>query len=245
MFPKQSISIVDADIYQKFLIMRENFSHLKGEELVRKISSSGLFRTEDMVCTSSFGVDAPIMLHIISNVNRHIPIAFLDTQRHFNDTLLYKDFLVSTLQLKNVREYYPNQEAIQKLEKNKQGELYGNWLMASQENKDTCCKVRKHEPQARALKGKTLWFTGRKNNGDINRDDLPLFEIEDNRIIVNPIASYKDSDIELFFKETKLLRHPLYDQGYESIACIDPCTKTGEGREGRVQRYCGMHKLDR
>ena len=243
--------ICDPDLYEAFQTLQKEFGQYRGQELVQKIHDSGLFSPDEMVCTTSFGADAAVMLKIISDVNNDIPIAFLDTRKHFQETIMYKDYLRAELEL-NIHEFTPNETSIAKLEDGKTPELYAQWLASSQSNKDDCCETRKHEPLIRALNGKKLWFTGRKEeqktgtkkDREFQRQDLPLFEIEDGIIKVNPIKDYTASDIDAFYQQSGLLRHPLFKDGYNSIGC-EPCTNAGKGRDGRTQKYCGMHKTER
>ena len=49
---------------------------------------------QDRFClTSSFGIQAAVMIHIVSHVNRSIPILFLETGYHFAETLAYYEYL--------------------------------------------------------------------------------------------------------------------------------------------------------
>jgi hypothetical protein len=113
---------------------------------------------------------------------------------------------------------------------------------------DGCCAIRKVEPLARAKQGLDSWISGRKAFQSQTRAALPRFEIEDGRLKVNPLGDWNKADLEAYFTEHDLPRHPLEAQGYLSIGCA-PCTsivKPGEDpRAGRWRGWdkteCGIH----
>ena len=59
--------------------------------------------------------------------------------------------------------------------------------------------------------------------------NLPRFEIEDGRLKVNPLGDWTKDDLDAYFAEHDLPRHPLEAQGYLSIGCA-PCTSTVAAR---------------
>src|SRR5690606_18142910 len=48
---------------------------------------------------SSFGADSAVLLHMIAAHDRSVPVLFLDTGKHFEETVDYRDALVSDLGL--------------------------------------------------------------------------------------------------------------------------------------------------
>ena len=62
---------------------------------------------------------------------------------------------------------------------------------------------------------------------------------------INPLADWDDKDVWREVHAKSLPYHPLHDQGFASIGCV-PCTKPGEGREGRWagtgKVECGLHE---
>jgi len=49
----------------------------------------------DIVLATSMGVDSAVLLHMISRIDASLPVIFLDTGKHFRETLGYRDDLVS------------------------------------------------------------------------------------------------------------------------------------------------------
>jgi phosphoadenosine phosphosulfate reductase len=45
------------------------------------------FWTGEIAGVSSFGADSAVLLHMIAQVDRSVPIIFLDTGKHFGETL--------------------------------------------------------------------------------------------------------------------------------------------------------------
>src|SRR5260221_8920433 len=46
---------------------------------------------------SSFGADSAVLLHLVAAVDRATPVLFIDTRRHFAETLAYPDPLPAPL----------------------------------------------------------------------------------------------------------------------------------------------------
>ncbi len=121
---------------------------------------------------SSFGAESAVLLHLVSEVDRTLPVIFLDTGKLFPETLAYRDALAERLGLTDVRSIAPDPERL--AAKDRHGAL---WMT----NPDLCCHFRKTEPLARALTGFDAWFTGRKRFQNSVRSALPLFESDGGR----------------------------------------------------------------
>ena len=113
---------------------------------------------------------------------------------------------------------------------------------------DACCALRKTEPLEKALRGYQSWITGRKRNHSDTRTNLEVLETADWRLKVNPLADWTREDVEAYFVEHDLPRHPLVAQGYPSIGCAPCTTPVAEGEDPRAGRWretekteCGIH----
>jgi len=189
---------------------------------------------------SSFGAEAAVLLHMVAGIDPATPVVFLDTGKLFGETLRYRDELVARLGLTHVRSVQPDPERVKNLDA--EGVLwYGN--------PDMCCHIRKVEPLARALAGFDASITGRKGFHGGERSDLARIEAaEEGRIKVNPLADWSREDIEAYFKQHDLPRHPLEADGFLSIGCM-PCTdRVAPGEDIRAGRWrgsakneCGIH----
>ena len=48
---------------------------------------------------SAFGAESALVLDLVARVNRHTPILFIDTGKHFQETLDYRDLLIDRFRL--------------------------------------------------------------------------------------------------------------------------------------------------
>ncbi|MEH0071445.1 phosphoadenylyl-sulfate reductase [Pannonibacter sp. Pt2-lr] len=184
---------------------------------------------------SSFGADSAVLLHMVSVVDPSTPVIFVETGKHFPQTLRYRDLLVDRLGLTGVRDARPDPEALAAVDA-------GGMLWMS--DTDACCHARKVVPLATALKGFDAWISGRKRFQSSTRAALPVFEVEEGRVKVNPLASWTASDILAYAKEHDLPPHPLVAEGYPSIGCL-PCTsKVAPGEDPRSGRWRGQEKTE-
>ena len=190
---------------------------------------------------SAFGAESAVLLHLVAEIDPATPVIFLETGKHFPETLMYRDRLVGRLGLKDVRSVRPDPDDLAAADPT--GRLWA-------ENPDRCCHIRKVLPLERALSGFDAWITGRKRYQAATRASLPSFEREGKRIKVNPLSDWTPEDIDQIFAEQQLPRHPLVAEGYPSIGCL-PCTRrpaededTRAGRwAGQSKTECGIHKV--
>lgn len=198
----------------------------------------------ELATVSSFGAESAVLLHLISEVAPDLPILFLETGKHFPETLRYRDELVAHLKLTNLVNLTPDPRELE--EKDASGLRWSY-------DPDGCCDLRKVRPLARALSGYDATLTGRKAFQSATRANLPRFEIdtsdEQGRLKINPLIDWNAEMIETYFEEHDLPRHPLVAAGYPSIGC-SPCTqKVAPGEDPRSGRWkgwdkveCGIHK---
>ncbi|MBK1696937.1 phosphoadenylyl-sulfate reductase [Rhodovibrio salinarum] len=206
---------------------------LTGEELLALAITRHFPGT--ITAVSSFGAEAALLLDMISRIDPATPVIFLETGKHFPETLRYRDRLIAKLGLTGVRNEQPD-EADRK-QTDPDGHL---WSV----NPDRCCALRKVRPLERALTGFDAWITGRKRFQTATREGLPRVELVDGRVKVNPLADWTQNDVDAAFNARGLPRHPLVDQGYPSIGCL-PCTRrVAEGENARAGRWSGMEKTE-
>ncbi len=189
---------------------------------------------------SSFGAESAVLLHLIAQIDPAVPVLFLDTGKHFPETLAYRDRLAALLGLSDLRSITPDPAQI--AARDVAGERWSY-------DPDGCCDIRKVQPLGRALAGFDAQFTGRKAFQAATRAALPRFEIDDGRLKVNPLADWTKADIDGYMAAHNLPAHPLVAAGYLSIGCA-PCTAAvapgADPRSGRWQGFdkveCGIHQ---
>ncbi|MBF9045424.1 phosphoadenylyl-sulfate reductase [Rhodobacterales bacterium HKCCE4037] len=191
---------------------------------------------------SSFGADSVVLLHMLSEIDKSAPVLFIDTEMLFEATLTYQREVAELLGLTDVRVIRPNRAAL--LERDVDGILHHF-------DTDACCALRKTEPLEQALQGFGGWITGRKRVHGGLRESLPLFEKNERRIKINPLANWSTQDVADYIKRHDLPRHPLVAQGYPSIGCQPCTTPAAEGEDPRAGRWrgqekteCGIHFID-
>lgn len=196
---------------------------------------------EKLALVSSFGTESAALLKVMADVDPAIPVVFLDTGWLFEETLAYRDTLIKTLGLTDVRSIKPDEDALSRQDPDR--EL---WFT----DPDACCRIRKVEPLARALKPFAGWINGRKRFQGGARTEIPVVEDDGARLKFNPFAHVSREEIEAIYALGKLPPHPLVASGYQSVGCM-PCSSrsaTGEdardGRwRGRAKTECGIHTM--
>ncbi|MEM9619849.1 MAG: phosphoadenylyl-sulfate reductase [Pseudomonadota bacterium] len=184
---------------------------------------------------SSFGAESAALLHLVSEIDPATPVVFLDTQKHFAQTLSYRKKLAARLGLTNVIDVRPNSVAVKA--RDADGDLWKS-------DPDACCTLRKVEPLGDALEPFDAWITGRKQFHGGGRMGLPAFEANDTHIKVNPLIRWSKDDVAAYATEHDLPPHPLVAQGYPSIGCW-PCTHpVASGEDVRAGRWRGAAKTE-
>jgi phosphoadenosine phosphosulfate reductase len=194
---------------------------------------------DKLAVVSSFGTESAALLKVMADVDPAIPVVFLDTGWLFTETLAYRDTLIAALGLRDVRSIKPLEQTLSR--EDPEREL---WFS----DPDACCRIRKVEPLARALKPFSAWINGRKRFQGGLRAEIPVVEQDGVRLKFNPFANVSREDIEAIFKAANLPPHPLAASGYLSVGCM-PCTSRSSPDEdaragrwrGRPKTECGIH----
>jgi phosphoadenosine phosphosulfate reductase len=188
-----------------------------------------------VAAVSSFGAESAVLLHLIAQIDRDIPVIFLNTQKIFGETLAYRDQLSEQLGFTDLRVFRPDPRLL--AAKDGTG-LRWNY------DPDGCCDLRKVEPLRRALSPFDGWISGRKGFQAGTRQAMPRFEEDEGRLKLNPLADWDKARLDAYFAEHHLPRHPLEAEGYPSIGCA-PCTsKVLPGEDPRAGRWRGWEKVE-
>jgi len=190
---------------------------------------------EHLAVVSSFGTESAALLKVMADVDAAIPVIFLDTGWLFEETLAYRDTLIATLGLHDVRSIQPLEATLSR--KDPDREL---WFS----NPDTCCRIRKVEPLARALAPFDAWINGRKRFQGGARAAIPVVESDGARLKFNPFANASREEIAAIYTLANLPPHPLVASGYLSVGCM-PCTsRTSPDEDARAGRWRGRPKTE-
>ena len=183
----------------------------------------------------SFGAESAVLLHMISNIERNLPVVFINTLKLFNETIDYKDRLVREFSLKNVIELTPSKEDVELYDS--EGKLWSN-------NPDKCCNFRKVKILDNYLNNFQAWFSGRKGYQSDERSKNNIVELQDKKFIISPLISWKKKDVDDYYIKYNLPRHPLSDQGFLSIGCKNCTSKTVNLSDIRSGRWNGLQKTE-
>lgn len=189
----------------------------------------------EIAVVSSFGTESAVLLHLVAKADPAIPVIFVDTLKMFAKTLEYRDTLIKRFGIKNAKVINPNPKTL--AEKDENGL---RWSF----DPDGCCEIRKVEPLTRAKDGLDAWISGRKAFQSVTRENIARFEVEDGRLKLNPLGDWVKDDLDAYFEEHDLPRHPLEAEGYLSVGCA-PCTsKVLPGEDRRAGRWRGWDKVE-
>ena len=173
---------------------------------------------------SSFGTESAVLLHLVAEIDPATPVLFIDTRKHFGETLRYRDHLTKRLGLRDVRSV-----ALSKSEESA-GDPTG---MLFQGDPDGCCHLRKVVPLARALEPFAAWINGRMGFHGGLRADLAWAERDGLHIKLNPLAHWTADDVEAYFETHALPRHPLVEDGYTSVGCYTCTARNSDAHDVR------------
>lgn len=225
----------------KEIAERQNLLHRKSTPQMILRHALEDVRIGETAIVSSFGAESVVLLHMAAQIDRAVPVIFLDTEMLFPQTLTYQQEVAEALGLRDLRVIRPDRTEV--LLRDNEGLLH-------QADVDACCNLRKAAPLAAALDGFGSWITGRKRYHGGQRTDLPVFEKDpaSPHIKVNPLAAWGKTEIAAYMSAHALPRHPLVAQGYPSVGC-QPCTARvsdfAHPRAGRwsetAKTECGIH----
>jgi phosphoadenosine phosphosulfate reductase len=174
-----------------------------------------------------------VLLHMISQVDRTVPVVFLDTGYHFPETIGTADASEAVYGL-NLLRIRP------KLTVEQQDQSFGKDLFAR--DPDACCRMRKVRPLEDAMRGYDAWASGVRRAETSNRADARLVEWDDRKgkVKINPLVAWSQDQIDEYVAANGVLVNPLLSEGYGSVGCA-PCTRPGSGRSGR---WAGQNKVE-
>jgi len=197
------------------------------------------------VLSSSFGAQAAVSLHLLTQVAPDIPVILIDTGYLFPETYRFIDALTERLEL-DLRVYRPALSAAW------QEARHGERWHQGKEGIDAYNAENKVEPMRRALRelGVSTWFAGLRRNQSESRSSIPFLGWAGGRWKVHPIADWNDRDVHLYLKRHELPYHPLWEKGYLSIGDhhstrpIHEVSTLEETRFLGLKRECGIHEIN-
>ncbi len=174
----------------------------------------------------SGGKDSTVMLHLVLEQSKDIPVLFTDTSVKFPETYRFIDELKERwdLNLQTTRNEWTE-------------DIWSR-------DKAACCLRLKVEPFNGLVEelGLEAVFVGIRHDEHPARSKAQYFdrlgavthisEVTWDHWRVHPLLDWTENDIWAYIQERDLPSNPLYEQGYRSIGC-EPCTRaSSEGERG-------------
>jgi len=217
----------------KIAELQKSLAGLSARDVIAAIVKDAFPGRVAVAC--SFGTEGAALLHLVASVDTATPVLFIDTGRHFEETLNYRDALAAYFRLTDVRSIGPTPEETARLDPD---QTRATW------DPGGCCAFRKVVPLKKALDGFDAWITGLMPFQARTRGALTLLEADGPRVKVNPLASWTEQDLDSYDRDHGLPSHPLVAQGYLSIGCAPCTTPVKPGEDVRAGRWRGQEKTE-
>lgn len=199
---------------------------------------------DGLVMSSSFGIQAAVMLHLVTQVVPDIPVIWIDTGYLPAETYQFAEDLTQRLNL-NLKVYQSPMSPA------RMEALYGKlWEKHDLESLNFYDKIRKVEPMQRALQElqATAWLAGLRSNQTEHRKSLDPVNRQSELYKVLPILDWTSKDVYDYLTDHNLPYHPYFDQGYTTVGdwhSSRPLMASDENeRDTRfhgVKQECGLH----
>ena len=217
----------------------EAFGKMKAHERIQWLHQEYGSR---LVLSTSFGIQAAVMLDLISKNAPDTPVIWVDTGYLFTETYQYVELLKERLNL-NLKEYQPL------LTPARQEAIHGKLWEQGEEGNTKYGVINKVEPMNRALRelDTDVWLSGLRRSQSSTRVDRPFFEQQKKTLKVYPILDWTDAQVQQYFRDNKLPKHPLEAQGYQTMGDWHSTAPVKEGESAEGSRYggnkyeCGLH----
>lgn len=195
--------------------------------------------------SSSFGIQAALMLHMVTQCKPEIPVILTDTGYLFPETYQFIDLLTNKLGL-NLKVYRAKESAAW------QEARYGKLWEQELEGIEKYNRINKVEPMKRALHDLNVgtWFSGLRREQSSSRANLPILAVQNGVFKFLPVIDWSNKDVHYYLEEHGLPYHPLWDEGYLSVGDThttrkwEPGMSEEETRFFGLKRECGLHEDD-
>jgi phosphoadenosine phosphosulfate reductase len=240
---------VDAQAYDEEASRSHAIEHCSRKFAALKADQRVQWALENLpgnhVLTSSFGAQAAVSLHLITQIEPNIPVVLVDTGYLFPETYRFVDELTARLKI-NLKVY--RAETSPAWQESRYGQRWTKGLAGL----DAYNQENKVEPMRRALRelGVNTWFAGLRRNQTESRSQIEYLQWSGGRWKVHPIADWTDRDVYRYLTKHNLPYHPLWEKGYVSIGDhhstrpIQEVATADETRFFGLRRECGIHEIN-
>ncbi|WP_373693720.1 phosphoadenylyl-sulfate reductase [Limnofasciculus baicalensis] len=199
---------------------------------------------DGLVMSTSFGIQAAVMLHLVTRILPDIPVIWIDTGYLPPKTYRFAEQLTERLQL-NLKVY---QSPISPA---RMEAIYGRlWTENNIEALDRYNQMRKVEPMQRGLREMkaTAWLAGLRTQQTDHRKTLRNVDKQSGIYKVLPILNWTAEDIDDYLTTYDLPYHPLRELGYATVGdwhssrpVTDADKHERDTRFGGIKQECGLH----
>ncbi|WP_432454596.1 MULTISPECIES: phosphoadenylyl-sulfate reductase [unclassified Agarivorans] len=198
---------------------------------------------QQAVLTSSFGIQAAVSLHMLTQVKPDMPVILTDTGYLFPETYRFIDELTARLNL-NLKVYRAQQSNAW------QEARFGKLWEQGVEGLKQYNTLNKVEPMQRAFQELNVqtWFSGLRRSQSSSRSELPVLQIQNGSFKLLPIIDWSNKDVHYYLQEHSLPYHPLWEQGYVSVGDVQTSQPLQAGMSEEdtrfygLKRECGIHE---
>ncbi|MDF2785196.1 MAG: phosphoadenosine phosphosulfate reductase [Pantoea eucrina] len=195
------------------------------------------------VLSSSFGIQAAVLLHMVTQQRPDIPVILTDTGYLFPETYRFIDELTAKLNL-NLQIF--RAETSPAWQEARYGKLWEQGVDGIEQYN----QLNKVEPMNRALStlGAQTWFAGLRRDQSGSRASLPVLAVQRGVFKILPIIDWDNRQVHQYLKQHGLSYHPLRDEGYLSVGDThttrkwEPGMAEEETRFFGLKRECGLHE---
>ncbi|WP_416307693.1 phosphoadenylyl-sulfate reductase [Neptunicella sp. SCSIO 80796] len=231
------------EFYSQDELARLNLE-LEGKKADQRVSWALDHLPHNIMLSSSFGIQAAVMLHMVTRQYPDIPVVLTDTGHLFPETYRFIDQLTERLKL-NLHVY--RAELSSAWQEARMGKLWEQGL----EGIEKYNKINKVEPMQRAINdlGVKTWFAGLRRSQSDSREKLSVLQQLDKQFKVYPILDWSNKDIHYYLQDHDLPYHPLWEQGYVSVGDwhssrpLELGMTEQETRFDGLIRECGLHEF--
>lgn len=192
---------------------------------------------------TSFQTTGCVMINMAAEMGFKPRVLTVDTLRLHHETYNLIERVERRYALK-VERFQPERSQVQRMVSQ-----HGEYLFFdSREKQEYCCKIRKVEPNKRALATVDVWITGlRRDQSGFRKGVQKAAYIEDEGrqlLKLAPLAEWTEADLWEYIQERDIPYNALYDQGYATIGCVICTTPVKPGEDKRAGRWRWFNQLD-
>lgn len=190
---------------------------------------------------TSFQHTGGVIIDMAQRVAPELRIIVVDTLRLPNETYALMDDFTRHYGI-TIERFKPDPRRLDEMVRNHGEFLFFN----NQAGQELCCRVRKVEPNQRALDTVDVWIAGLRRDQSQRRTIIKKADLVTHRgrtiIKLCPLADWSEDQVLSYIRGHNVPYNPLYDKGYASIGCEICTTPILSGEDKRAGRWRWMNQ---